>query len=525
MARSYQFGEFEVLPDERRLIGRGKGIVLGARAFDTLVALIKNRDRIVSKGELLDLVWPGLVVEEANLTVQISALRKILGSQALATITGRGYRFVLPVIEGAESDSQVAAQAAGVDKFAVVPYIIGPRKALPDRPSVAVLPFTNMTGDPEQDYFADGLAEEIITALSKISDLMIIARNSTFTYKGRDVDVREAARELGVRHVLGGSVRKYAHRFRITVHLIDAMNGAQIWAERYDRSVEDIFSVQDEITLIVATEMQVKLTEGEQARLRYTTTQNVEAWSLWVQGLAQYHRGILTREGMGLALECWERAIRLDPRSASLNAMLGLLRYLDARFGFWDDRETALRKGLAYVETALSIDDENSDAHMAHSLLLLLQGRHVDAVMAARKSLSYGPNSADNAAFASFLFANSGLAHEAVAQMERAMTLCPVFPPFYLGHLGNAYHQAGRIEDALTTFEAYHRASPGRGVSDLVIISEQTGQREKAKAWAEILLQTDPTFTVGAWRKTQFREDEAGILTDARSLRSAGLPE
>ena len=160
-----------------------------------------------------------------------------------------------------------------------------PAPILPEKPSIAVLPFQNMSGDPEQDHFCDGLVEDIITTLSKLAELRVTARNSSFVYKGRSVDVREAAKQLGVRYILEGSVRKSGNRIRITAQLIDARDGTHVWAERYDRSIEDIFAIQDEITLVLATEMQVKLTEGEQARLRYTTTHNVEAWTCWVQGL------------------------------------------------------------------------------------------------------------------------------------------------------------------------------------------------------------------------------------------------
>jgi adenylate cyclase len=396
--------------------------------------------------------------------------------------------------------------------------------SLPDKPSIAVLPFTNMSGDPEQDYFADGLVEDIITTLSKISGLVVIARNSTFSYKGRAVDVRLVARELGVRYVLEGSVRKSANRIRITAQLVDAATGAHVWAERYDRELEDIFVVQDEITLVLATEMQVRLTEGEQARLRYATTGNVEAWSLWAQGLSHYRRG-LSREGLGQALTCWQRANALDPSSASLNAMLGFLHFVDARFGFWDDRETALSQGSAYVDKALSLDPESSDAHMTRSLLLMLQRRFDEAVVAARKAIAYGPGSADNVQFASFVFANAGLAQEAVAQIEQAMKLSPICPPTYLGNLGNAYRLAGRYDEAIAAYEAYHKRSPGRGVTDLVIIYERLGQPAKAKAWAAQLLLAQPKFTVSSWMDTQFRKDTAGLEAEAAALRAAGLPD
>ena len=200
-----------------------------------------------------------------------------------------------------------------------------------------------MSGDAEQDYFCDGLVEDIITTLSKLAGLLVIARNSSFVYKGRSVDVREAAKQLGVRYVLEGSVRKSGNRIRITAQLIDAKDGTHLWAERYDRAIDDIFAIQDEITLVLATEMQVKLTEGEQARLRYTTTHNVEAWTYWVRALSHYRQAV-TKEKMGPARLYWEKALALDPNSASLNAMLGFMHCLDARFGWWDDRETAIEK-------------------------------------------------------------------------------------------------------------------------------------------------------------------------------------
>jgi len=185
-------------------------------------------------------------------------------------------------------------------------------------PSIAVLPFANMSGDPEQEFFADGLVEDIITTLSKLAGLRVIARNSSFVYKGKAVDIREAARQLGVRYVLEGSVRKAGNRIRITAQLIDATDGSHAWAERYDRSMDDIFAVQDEITLVLATEMQVKLTEGEQARLHYTTTGNVGAWTQWVKGLSEFRKPV-SRDNVAAAIACWERALELDPGSATLN--------------------------------------------------------------------------------------------------------------------------------------------------------------------------------------------------------------
>ena len=398
-----------------------------------------------------------------------------------------------------------------------------PASALPDKPSIAVLPFTNMSGDAEQEYFCDGLVEDIITTLSKLAGLRVIARNSSFVYKGRSVDVREAAKQLGVRYVLEGSVRKSGNRIRITAQLIDAKDGTHLWAERYDRAIDDIFAIQDEITLVLATEMQVKLTEGQQARLRYTTTHNVEAWTYWAQGMSHYRQAV-TKEKMGPARHYWEKALALDPSSASLNA-LGFMHCLDARFGWWDDRETAIEKATAYADRALEIDLGNADAYTTSSLILLMQRRYDEAVADARKAVQLAPGSADAAELASFVLTPSGYPEEAVVQSEKAIALSPNYPAVYLGTLGNAYRLSGRTEQAIAAFKAYHARSPGFGLTDLVIIYQQAGQAEEARRTAEELMAARPNFTIAGWLKTQFiRRDTARVEADTAALRAAGLP-
>jgi adenylate cyclase len=401
-----------------------------------------------------------------------------------------------------------------------------PAKAPPapsEIPSIAVLPFANMSGDPEQAYFADGLVDDIITTLSKLGGLKVIARNSTFAYKGQAVDVREVARQLGVHYVLEGSVRKSANRVRITTQLIDADSGAHLWAERYDRAIDDIFAVQDEITLVVATEMQVKLTEGEQARMHYTTTSNVEAWTLWVQGLS-YIRQAVTKDNTAKVLSYWERARALDPTSAALNAMLGFIHYIDARFGWWDDPETALGKAREYTDRALELDPDNPDANTTSSFTLLLEKRFEEAAAHARRAVALAPSSADTATFACFVLTFAGYPEEAVVQGERAMTLSPNYPAYYLGHLGNALRLAGRFEEAIAAFEAYHDRHPGFGLTDLVITYQQLDRPEEAKRAAEQLLTLRRDFTIAAWTKTQTRADAAGREADIAALRAAGLP-
>jgi adenylate cyclase len=399
-----------------------------------------------------------------------------------------------------------------------------PAQGWAEQPSIAVLPFTVMSSEPEQEFVADGLVEDVLTTLSKLSGLSVIARNSSFVYKGRAVDVRQVARELGVRYVLEGSVRKAGSRIRITAQLIDAANGTHIWAERYDRDIDDIFAVQDEITLRLATEMQVRLTEGEQARLRYTTTSNVEAWNLWIQGL-NHNRGPVTGENQIQARRCWERALALDPNSAPLNAMLGFMHFADARFGWWDDCETAVSKAEDYVNRALALDPDNPDAHRAGAGLLLIKSQFAAAAAAARRAVELAPNLADVLVFAGFVLQCSGRPDEAIHLIEKGMALSPSCPASYLGQLGNAYRLVGRTEEALHAFRAYHARSPGFGLADIAIIHEQAGRLDEARATAAQLVAARPGFTVTSWIRTQFRCDTEQLAADIASLRTAGVPD
>ena len=385
--------------------------------------------------------------------------------------------------------------------------------------------FQNMSGDSEQDYFCDGLVDDILTTLSKLTGLRVIARNSSFVYKGRSVDIREAAKQLGVRYILEGGVRKSGKRIRITAQLIDAKDGTHKWAERYDRAMDDIFAIQDEITLILATEMQVKLTEGEQARLRYTTTNNVEAWTYWVQGLSHYRQSI-SKEKIGAAQLCWEKALALDPNSAALNAMLGFMHCLDARFGWWDDREKAAAKARTYIGRALELDPNNADAYIASGGLFWLRGDFDDAVADARRAVQLAPGSADVANLASFYLTSAGHPDEAVRESKKAMTLNPNYPPMYLGNLGYAHRLAGQVEEAISAFKAYDARIPGLGfgLADLTILYQQDGQPAEAKQIVERLLAARPDFTIASWMKTQIIRDEARLEADVAALRAAGLP-
>lgn len=394
-----------------------------------------------------------------------------------------------------------------------------------EKPSIAVLPFSVMSGDPEQEFFADGLVEDILTTLAKLAGLSVIARNSSFVYKGRAIDVRQVARELGVRYVLEGSVRKAGNRIRIAAQLIDAVSGVHVWAERFDREIDDIFAVQDEITLRLATEMQVTLTEGEQARLRYTTTTNVEAWSLWIQGLNRY-RGPMSADWHAHITRCWEKALALDPMSAPLNAMLGFMHFSDARHGWTGtSRESAIVKAETYVEQALAIDPENPDAYRGAAAVHLFRLRFDEAVAAARRAVKLGPSLTDVLSFAALVLASAGRAAEGIGLIERAISLSPNYEALFQGILGNAYRLSGRPDEAMEAFWAYNARNPGFGLDSIVMIQEQAGQLERARETAAQLMAARPNYSVTSFLKTQFRRDVDQLASDVASLRAAGIPE
>jgi len=241
--------------------------------------------------------------------------------------------------------------------------------------------------------------------------------------------------------------------------------------------------------------------------------------------MAHYRTGRPSKDNFDRVRSSWEKAHALDRNSASINAMLGFTRYADARFGWWDDRETALEKGQAYVDRAFEIDPNNADAHMVSGLLLMLQKRHAEAVAHARKSVELAPGSADAAAFACFVLASSGFPEEAVTQIEKAIALSPRYPPTYLGHLGNAYRLAGRLDEAIVAFKEYSRRSPGFGLSDLVVAYQQKGDLDEARRAARALIAAKPGFTVSGWAKTQQNRSDAGqVENEMAALSAAGLP-
>jgi len=396
---------------------------------------------------------------------------------------------------------------------------------VPDKPSIAVLPFTNMSGDPEQEYLADGLAEDMITALSKISEMFVIARNSTFAYKNKSPDVREVARDLGVANILEGSVRKAGNRVRITAQLVEAATGNHLWAERYDRELADIFDLQDEITEEVVTALQVQLTEGEQVRLRRRQTNDLAGWESYARGLAHFRR--FNKQDNARAHELLEKVVQLDPEFAVAWSLLAWAHYADSRTGWTEAPQESFEKAWEFVERSLALDDTQSDAHAVRGALLLQQRRYDDALIAGRKALELGPNVADSYALLAMTLNYVERPDEALGLIERAMRLCPFYPDWYLGIAGVSYRLLGRYDEAIASDKERLERNPDNFFSDfrLAAIYEELGRHDEAREHVAQALKKQPQLTLAQVRISEPYLDEGVLEKYLDLLSDAGLPE
>jgi adenylate cyclase len=400
---------------------------------------------------------------------------------------------------------------------------------LPDKPSIAVLPFVNMSGDPEQEYFSDGLSEEIITTISKVSDLLVIARQSTFSYKGKPVKIKQVAEELGVRYVLEGSVRKGENRVRVTAQLIDALTGHHLWAEAYDRELKDILVVQSEITKEIITALQVKLTKGEQARVFARGTDNVEAWSLGARAWKLCIR--YSKENNAKARELLDRALELDPDYAFLWTALAHTHFLDGRFRWTKSPAESYRRALEFAKKALTLNEEDPMAHGYIGTIYLLQRKHDKAMAAGQRAISIDPNYADGYAILSQIMRYSGRFEEALPLIEKGIRLSPMPRVFYPWTLAHSYVMLGRYEEAIETYKQIRErcrrgeCPPWWGKVVAIVSNMELGREEEARAQVEEYLRLRPTASLEGMRKGHPYKDPAHMERVISPLRKAGFPD
>ncbi len=395
---------------------------------------------------------------------------------------------------------------------------------LPEKPSIAVLPFENMSDDPEQEYFSDGITEDIITDLSKISALFVIARNSAFTYKGKAVKVEKVGEELGVRYILEGSVRKALDRVRISAQLVDAATGGHLWAERYDRKLEDIFALQDEVTQEIVSVLAVKLTEGEKTRraCKCQYTCNTDAYDCFLRGL-EYFRG-LTKENNSLAREMFKKAVKMDPRYALAYTMLGHTYLAEWTLGWGWDIQT-LERAFELAQKSIALDDSLPEPHELLGNIYLWKKHHEKAIAELELALSLDPNNADWLAGLGGILVWADRPEEAIGLIKKAMGLNPMFPPMYLWNLGNAFLMTERFDDAISTLKKAISRNPDFWPSHVLLAASYSaaGRVEEAQAEAEEALKINPDFSLESWRpKCPFKNEEM-LERRFSLLRRAGL--
>jgi TolB-like protein/cytochrome c-type biogenesis protein CcmH/NrfG len=436
---------------ERRELRRGsEPIAVEPQVFDLLVYLVRNRDRVVSKGDLIASIWGGRIVSDSTLTSRINAARKAVGDSGedqklIRTVARKGVRFVGAVRtqpNGAEPPHAGAAHQHDVHEAS------RPALPLPDRPAIAVLPFTNMTGDQAQEYFSDGISEDIITALSKLRWFFVIARNSSFIYKGKAVHLKQIAEELGVGYVVEGSVRRGGDRVRITAQLNDVATGSHIWAERYDRGLADVFAVQDEITEAIVAAIEPQIYAAENFRARRKPPDSLDAWDLVMRALSHYWR--VTRQDNVVAQALLEKATAIDPSYGQALGVLAASQTFGAHMG-WADMATAAPIAERAALAATRADGEDPWAHQALGCVYLFTRRFDDSLAEFESALRLNPNFSLAQGYYGLTLSYCGRWQEGDLAARRALRLSPrdPFSAIYYGIASYAQFNGRNYDQAM----------------------------------------------------------------------------
>ena len=398
---------------------------------------------------------------------------------------------------------------------------------LPEKPSIAVLPFDNLSDDPNKDYFSDGLTEDIITDLSKISGMFVIAQHSSFRYKGKTVDVQKVGQELGVHYLLEGSVRTVGNQVRINVQLVDTVNGNHLWSERYDREQKDLFKLQNEILNNIVIALDVKLVEGEQAKLFRKGTDNLEAYDAFAKGNSLFRE--FRKEANAVAQQYLSRAVELDPKYLEAIGVLAITHWADARFGWSDDRSQSLKKAKELALQALKIDEKSYNGLGALGTIHLLERNYDRALEMRKRAYSIRPHGADSNALMAFALSVVGREEEALPYQKTAMRLSPFYPTWYLSTLCDIFRLMGRHDEAIATANAIIELNLPHGIEIgrlyLAAILIELGRDEEARELADEYRKLRPTFTLEFFKKTRIYKDPKVTEKLINQLRKAGFPD
>jgi TolB-like protein/Flp pilus assembly protein TadD len=514
----YLFEEYAFDADRRELHRGPDAVSVAPQVFDLLDYLIRNRERVVSKDDLVNEIWKGRVVSEVALTTLLNAARTAIGDSGeqqrlIKTLRRKGVRFVGPVTE---------EQRASIADNPTEPP--APALTLPDRPSIAVLPFANLSSDPEQEYFADGMVEEIITAFSRFKSLFVIARNSSFTFKGKTADIKEVGRRLGVRYVLEGSIRTASGKVRIAGQLIDAVTGAHIWADRFERELTDVFALQDEVTVAVVSAIQPKLHQTEIVMAVRRRPENLTAYDLYLRAMPHFY--LSTREGLAEAIKLAHRALVLDPRSGPAAALAGNCHLLNVLLGYTADPQFDRKEAIRLSRLALSVDDGDPDtlARAAH-ISASMAGDCEGAIEMADRAVALNPNSFSAWNNRGWVYRAAGLPEEALRSFERAIRMSPVDPLLHrsFAGMGLSLLELGRFDEAIVAAnKALRQNSSSSAYRCLAAALAHLGRDAEAREAAARGLEVDPGFTISTGIA---RGGNSNAKLYIEGLRKAGLPE
>lgn len=525
----YKFESFNLDAERRELHCGDELIAIEPQVFDVLQYLLDHRDRVVSNDDLIEAVWQGRIVSEATVSTRMNAVRRAIGDSGerqhfIRTVARKGYRFVSDVTEQS-GNSVVTLALTDVGKIGSAPVAA---LALPEKPSIAVLPFANISGDPEQEYFADGITEDITTALSQFRWLFVIARNSSFVFKGKAVDAKQIAHELGVRYLLEGSVRKAGNRLRITGQLVEALSGSHLWADRFDGAVDDVFDLQDKVTANVVGAIGPKLEQAEISRARRKPTESLDAYDYYLRGMSSLHQG--SKESTNEALELFYRAIELDPDFASAFGMAAFCYDLRKWNSWMADpaKETAEAERLA--RRAISLGKDDALALCTGGFALVHVARDLDYGAACiDRALVANPNLASAWYFGGWASACLGEPEVAIEKLTRAMRLNPLdlFPFSVELALSWAHFVAGHYKEAVTLGRRAIRQQPNfqPGLRIFAAACIKAGELDEGRAAIARMRELSPAFRVSNIKDamTLRRPEDLAAYEDA--LRVAGLPD
>lgn len=518
----FRFSDYVLDTDRRELKRQSQPVPLGPQVFDLLVYLLQNRERVVSKDDLFSAIWQGRTVSESTLTSHINAARKAVGDSGqdqnlIRTVARKGVRFVAAVIEEASSPPQISG-SGGQDKLAVA-----------DGASIAVIPFETLGDEPNDTHIADGFVEDIITELSRFSELFVIARNSSFQYRGRSIDVRQVGRELGVHYVLEGSIRRSGDRLRITAQLVDTATRMHRWAERYDRTVDDLFAVQDEIARVIATVLSIQITRAEADRTLLKPPATWEAHDYFLRGNAALTRFLsrFTTADLLDARALLQRSIDIDPRYARPYALLASSHIGAYVTGVNDEylSQATLQQAFELARTAVQLEPNLPLAHAHLADAHLFRREYDEALATWDRVFELNPNFTDFRYGQALNFA--GRSEDGVAALKRYMRLDPFAPPAALIHLGAAHLAQKQYAEALVPLRDAVTRAPHMPRARMLLAATYAlmGRIDDAREQIGELLRINPQFTVDSQLiRPRFFRDPQQMVHVLQGLLQAGLP-